>query len=166
MVVGRQGGSSGTVIIFFFNRNRVPDKHGRGGTDCLRRYGAVMSEADVKRAIVKAFKDRGHYARRIEDSFSVGFPDLILIPQGYPVFFTEVKIVKGLKFGPSPRQYVEMDRLAISKHSVPTLLGWDDGVLLISKHREEVRVIDCVAQQPDENVVDLFKRFYHERVEI
>jgi hypothetical protein len=125
----------------------------------------MTSEADVKRKIVKDFKDRGHYARRIEDSFSVGFPDLVLVPKDYPVFFTEAKIIRGLKFGPTPRQYVEMMRLAISKHSVPTLLGWEDGVYYLARHCEEVRKVDCVIQQADENIVDLFKRYFHERVE-
>lgn len=124
-----------------------------------------MNEADVKRKIVKDFKDRGHYARRIEDAFSVGFPDLVLIPKGYPVFFTEAKIIRGLKFGPTPRQYVEMTRLAISKYSVPTLLGWKDGVHYIARHCEEIQVQYCLAQEPGESIVDLFKRFYQERVE-
>lgn len=128
--------------------------------------GVLVNEADVKRAIVKDFKVHGGYARRIEDAFSVGFPDLVLIPKGYPVFFTEVKIIRGSKFGPTPRQYVEMTRLAISKYSVPTLLGWDNGVHYISKHYKEVHVFMCMAQQPGENIVDLFKRYYHEKVEI
>lgn len=126
----------------------------------------MTSEADVKRKIVADFKAHGDYARRIEDSFSVGFPDLVLIPKSYPVFFTEAKIIRGLKFGPSPRQYVEMTRLAISKHSVPTLIGWMDGILFITRHCPETKVLDCIRQEPDENVVDLFKRFYRERVEI
>lgn len=125
----------------------------------------MISEADVKRGIVKAFKDRGHYARRIEDSFSVGFPDLVLIPKNYPVFFTEVKLIRGNKFGPTPRQYVEMSRLAISKYAVPTLLGWKDGVHYLTLHCEQADWRDCVEQQEGEALPELFKRYFHERAE-
>lgn len=84
----------------------------------------MKTEAEFKRWVVNEFKVKG-YARRIEDSFSVGFPDLVLqIPGDYPVFFVEAKMFDGNVFGPSPRQYVELQRLAISKHSHPMLLGW------------------------------------------
>lgn len=126
----------------------------------------MTNEADVKRKVVKDFKDRGHYARRIEDSFSVGFPDLVLVPKQYPVFFCEAKIIRGPTFAPTPRQYVEMTRLAISRYSVPCLLGWRDGVHYLQRHCEVARVSDCVMQEDDEDIVSLFKRFYHERIEI
>lgn len=126
----------------------------------------MTSETDVKRAIVKAFKDRGHYGRRIEDAYSVGFPDLVLIPKEYPVFFTEAKIVYDNLFGPTPRQFVELGRMAISKHSVPTLLGWKNGVHYLTKYCEQIHYKDCVAQQDGESVPDLFKRFFRERIEI
>lgn len=126
----------------------------------------MTSEADIKRTVVKDFKVRGHYARRIEDAFSVGFPDLVLIPKGYPVFFTEAKIIRDNLFGPTARQYVELERLAVSKHSVPTLLGWKGGFFFIARYCEQTHWKDCIMQGPDENIVDLFKRYYHERIEI
>lgn len=126
----------------------------------------MTSEADAKRIVVKAFKDRGHYARRIEDAFSVGFPDLVLILKGYPVFFTEVKIIYDNMFGPTPRQYVELDRLAISKHSVPTLLGWKNGIFYVSRYCEQIDYRQCIAQEDGESIPDLFKRYFHERIEI
>ena len=122
-----------------------------------------MNEADVKRNIVKDFKVRGNYARRIEDAYSVGFPDLILIPKDYPVFFTEAKIIKGQTFGPTDRQYVEMTRLAISKYSVPVIIGWKERVHYLHEYAKSVTIEQCLAQQPDENIVDFFKRFYNER---
>lgn len=126
----------------------------------------MTSEADVKRLVVKEFKVRGHYARRIEDAFSVGFPDLVLIPKDYPVFFTEAKIIRANLFGPTPRQYVELQRLAVSKHSVPTLLGWKEGVYYVARYCEQIHYNQCVKQEEDESIPDLFKRFYHERIEI
>lgn len=129
-------------------------------------FAVIKNEADVKRAVVKEFKSRGHYARRIEDAYSVGFPDLILIPKGYPVFFTEAKIIRGSSFGPSPRQFIEMGRMAISKHSVPTLLGWEDGVHYLHYYAQKVQIVSCVQQHQGESLPDFFKRYYHERIEV
>jgi hypothetical protein len=84
-----------------------------------------MLEAEIKRRMVKSAQKEGHYARRIEDAFSVGFPDTILIPVGGPAFFVEVKRVAGLRFAPSPRQLVELDRLAATNAVVPLVLGVD-----------------------------------------
>lgn len=126
----------------------------------------MSEESDFKRQIVKDFTKRGNYARRIEDRYSVGFPDLILIPKGYPVFFCEAKVIRDNLFGPTPRQFVELGRLAISKHSVPTLLGLKGETFYITKYCEQIDWRVCMAQQPGENIVDLFKRYYHEKVEI
>lgn len=124
----------------------------------------LKSEGDVKRFIVKEFKARGHYARRIEDQFSVGFPDLVLVMKGdYPVTFAEAKMIRGAKFGPTDRQYVEMTRLAISKHSVPILIGYLDGCFYLHPHAKEAQLINCTTQMADENIVQLIQRFHNER---
>lgn len=74
-----------------------------------------MLEADIKRHLVRQARAEGCYARRFEDQFSVGFPDTMFIPKGGPVFFIEVKRVEGAKFGPSPRQLIELERLSASQ---------------------------------------------------
>jgi hypothetical protein len=127
----------------------------------------MKPEAKAKNAIVDAFQEGGHYARRFEDQFYVGFPDMILIPRGYPAFFTEAKIVDGLQFKPRLRQWVELDRLSLSpKHVIPTMLGVKAGVHYLHKFAKIVHIVDCVKQRDGEHIVDLFKRYYHERMEL
>lgn len=120
-------------------------------------------EADLKRWIVDQFKDAGGYGRRIEEMYNVGFPDLILELPGFPVFFTEAKLIKGVTFGPSPRQFVELGRLAITKHSFPTILGWRNGACYLHKYAELCLPSDCVMQRDGEMVTDLFRRYYKEQ---
>ena len=80
------------------------------------------SEADEKRKIVEAMRKAGGYARRIEDSFSVGFPDLIVGHPDLPhLFVIEAKIVRGKFYEPTPRQYIELTRL--KPWTFPIVLG-------------------------------------------
>lgn len=120
-------------------------------------------ENEIKKKIVDDFKSRGQYGRRIEDAYYVGFPDLVLAIEGHPVFFTEAKRVPHQSFGPSSRQFIELDRLAITKHSFPTILGWKNDVHYLCRYKEHATLSECVAQQPGEHIVDLFKRYYNER---
>lgn len=84
-----------------------------------------MDEADYKRAIVKMVKANNpdNYARRIEDKFGVGFPDLIVRIDEGPVCFIEAKIIEGASFSPSPRQYIELINLDYGSHSFGIVLG-------------------------------------------
>jgi hypothetical protein len=122
-----------------------------------------MEESDFKRDVVKAFKGRGCYARRIEDLFSVGFPDLVLAIPDCPVFFTEAKIIRKLYFGPTPRQYVELKRLSITRHSQPTLLGFDGSHTYIHPYAERAYLGDCLVRADDEHIVDFFIRYDREK---
>lgn len=81
-------------------------------------------EADYKREIVREVKLAGGYARRIEDQYSVGFPDLIVVYKA--ACFIEVKRIIGNVFAPSPRQYIEL--LALNKPPVcfAMLVGVDE----------------------------------------
>lgn len=119
----------------------------------------------MKQEIVKDFKDRGHYARRIEDAYSVGFPDLVLIPKAYPVFFCEAKIIRDNLFGPSPRQYVELGRMAITRYAIPCILGYKNGVHYLAKYCEQIDYRECLARDVNEATPEFFKRFYHSRIE-
>lgn len=125
-----------------------------------------MNEADAKRAIVDNIKSRGGYARRIEDQFGVGFPDLVIqTSEAMPVFFIEAKlIVGGHTFGPTPRQFVELKRLAISRYSHPMLAGYS--VLArkwyLHPHTERAHVKDCYAQLPDTDFFDTLEAYYKE----
>lgn len=82
-----------------------------------------MNEADFKRQFIKDIRAEGGYGRRIEDAYSVGFPDMILRPKGLPVLFVEAKVFEHLKFKPSPRQYVELMRLHEPPHSYGLVMG-------------------------------------------
>lgn len=127
----------------------------------------MKNEADFKREVVKQFKKLGHYARRIEDKFTVGFPDLVTIPRGYPVFFVEAKIVRGHSFGPTERQYVELARLDISpKHSAPCLMGFDGHEIYLHPYAQSAKVHECLVKHDNETLVEFFQRFYHEKMEI
>jgi len=120
-----------------------------------------MNEADLKRNVVANIKQRGGYARRIEDAYSVGFPDLVLqTSEELPVFFCEAKIVRGLILAPSPRQLVEMRRLRISRYSWPILAGWKDGVWYLSLLEEQVPIVDCYMQPIGCDFFDTLEVFY------
>lgn len=124
------------------------------------------NETEMKTWVVDDFKNRNSYGRRIEDAYSVGFPDLVLIPKDCPVFFCEAKMIRGAKFfEPTPRQYVELTRLSVSKHSVPCLLGWDnDGLFYLHKYAKRAYLADCVVIEEWESMPVFFNRFYMEKV--
>jgi hypothetical protein len=128
----------------------------------------VSDESELKTQLVKQFQKLGHYGRRVEDRFSVGFPDLVLVPQRYPVFFCEAKIVRNKQwFEPRARQWVELDRLSLSpKHAIPCLLGFDGNETYLHPYAKRAKIVECVKKTSDETIVDFFKRFYHERMEI
>jgi hypothetical protein len=106
-----------------------------------------MNEASVKRGMVKSMMEGGGYGRRIEDQYTVGTYDIILIPFGLPVFMAEVKMVKDNYFGPSPRQMVELQRVqdvaAKSGHVIPVVIGYRDGVYYFHKPQMKIDRKDC-----------------------
>lgn len=123
-----------------------------------------MNEAGFKRKVVNEFKEFSGYARRIEDAYSVGFPDLILIPPKGRVFFCEAKIVRGKSFAPTPRQYVELLRLSVSmEHGIPCVLGFDGYLTYLHPCAKICPVADCTVKQPGETLPGFFNRFYNER---
>lgn len=118
-----------------------------------------MTESDVKTKLVSEIRRLGGYASRIEDQYRVGFPDMIIIPPGQPVFFAEVKLVRALSFGPSPRQFVELQRLRVSRHGVPLLVGFKDKFYL-STVKQTVKIDDCTAQHENEDFLSLLHRWW------
>lgn len=107
----------------------------------------MISEADVKRAMVKSVKEAGGYARRIEDQYGVGIFDLILIPFGLPVFMTEVKMIRGPAFGPTLRQHVELERIRYvghpTGHVLPLLIGYKNSTYYFSELVVQAKPEDC-----------------------
>lgn len=74
----------------------------------------ARSESQEKTMAVAEVIARGGYARRLEDQYTVGMPDMIVALRNYPVVMLEAKILRGNSFGPSPRQWVEMKRMMTS----------------------------------------------------
>ena len=125
-----------------------------------------MNEADIKRAIVRSVKFAGGYARRIEDSYAVGLFDLILIPHELPVFFAEVKLVRNGRFGPTPRQYVELDHVkqvaGNDSHVIPIMIGWHNHTYYFSNPRPIIKCVDCFSvTTSDMEFHDQLVQYYH-----
>jgi hypothetical protein len=106
-----------------------------------------MKEADVKRDMVKSMREGGGYARRLEDQYAVGIYDMVLIPPGLPVFTAEVKIIRANTFSPTPRQFVELQRIQfVAKdggHVIPVMIGFKDGVYYFHKPKPIIERTDC-----------------------
>lgn len=117
-----------------------------------------MNESECKRRIVEAIRGEGGYARRIEDQYSVGMPDLVLIPRNCPVVWAEVKMVMHNIFGPTPRQLIELQKLQRSPYSVPMVIGWKRGIHYISPPKEVIRLEECDEQRQDETMGDFIRR--------
>ena len=99
------------------------------------------TESDIKRDVVHEVKMAHGYARRIEDQFSVGFPDMVVILCGGPVCFAEFKRFDGNLFSPSPRQYVELQRIQnASEKAVALVVGWKSGVFYIANPQPVVDI--------------------------
>lgn len=74
-----------------------------------------MTESDLKRALVKSIRAQGGVGHRFEDKYSIGWPDLLLIPERGPVFFAEVKLIKIVReprMMCTPTQAVQLARLS------------------------------------------------------
>lgn len=106
-----------------------------------------MSEADVKRGMVKSVQEKGGYARRIEDQYGVGILDCIFIPFGMPVIMAEVKLVKGYTFGPTMRQLVELERIRYVGHSsghvVAVIIGYKDKTYYFHEPKQTIDCREC-----------------------
>lgn len=93
----------------------------------LRRQEDIINESDLKRALVKSIQAQGGIGQRIEDKFTVGWPDLILVPLRKPVIFAEAKIVKGLRLEASPTQEQRLFNLWRPPTCYSVMLGYHPG---------------------------------------
>jgi len=96
-----------------------------------------MDESDFKTRIAAKLRKEGGYGRRIEDKFGVGIYDLILIPAGGPVFFTEAKIIRSPSWGATPRQAEELRRIvnSVGIHGWGCEIGFNVATSTISLRR-------------------------------
>jgi|KBSSwiS6_1023812.scaffolds.fasta_scaffold00864_6 hypothetical protein len=126
-----------------------------------------MNESTVKTDMVKSIRAAGGYARRIEDRYSVGVLDLIMVPKGYPVFFAEVKIVRGLVFKPTDRQYIEMKRIneCGGEHMFGIAIGYKDGTYYFSEATNHAEIRDCFSVTTSNmDFPRQLIQFYHSRL--
>jgi hypothetical protein len=96
---------------------------------------ASSEESTLKTEFVKQCRGMGWYARRIEDKFAVGILDITVVPKGKPTLFIEAKIIEGLKFAPTDRQYVEGARIFNAQgHAIAVLIGWRNERMYIANN--------------------------------
>lgn len=70
----------------------------------------MKTENECKTAFCTDVRNTGGFARRIEDQYGVGIPDMLVVPRGGPVFLIEAKIIRSTKWGATQRQGVELTR--------------------------------------------------------
>jgi hypothetical protein len=102
-----------------------------------------MDEATRKRHLVRDINAlSGGYARRLEDKWLVGLLDLVFKLPGEPWIWAEGKIIDGLQFEPSERQWVEGNRVKATGTLV-LLLGWKKADFFISPWVRKAHVDNC-----------------------
>lgn len=118
-------------------------------------------ESELKSELVKACKaDAYCYARRLEDQYAVGLPDLIIAPGGLPTCLIEAKRVEHRKFAPTPRQYIELARFNNSpSFRRGLILGFKDGLFYLHNYVEEITIDKCEASDPGEAFPMFLRRF-------
>jgi hypothetical protein len=117
--------------------------------------------------MVASIRKAGGYARRIEDKYGVGILDTILVPKGYPVFFAEVKKIKGNVFRPTDRQFIEMKRINEigGMHMFGILIGFKDDVVYFHEATNYAEIKDCFSvTTSDMTFHDQLIQFYHGRL--
>lgn len=83
----------------------------------------TRDEAWHKGRMVNDVKVFGGYARRVEDKFLVGQPDLIFWMPGHKWVFAEAKKIRGLFYEASPRQQLELMRIDATKSAHALVVG-------------------------------------------
>ena len=103
----------------------------------------MTDEADRKRKFVREVNALpGAYARRIEDRWAVGVPDLVFKLPGHPWTWAEGKMIDGNLFAPSERQWVEGIRILAT--GTPVLLfGWKKGFMFVSPWVKQADIRTC-----------------------
>jgi hypothetical protein len=117
-----------------------------------------MRESEVKLLIVKDIRREGGYARRIEDRFSVGAPDLVTIPLNCCVVWLEVKVPTGNILRPSDRQYIELLKLQVPPHSTSFVMGWKNERFYISPPSKGTHLNMCLEKGLTETMSEFIRR--------
>ncbi len=102
-----------------------------------------MNESDLKRYLIRSIRLQGGVGHRIEDKFKVGWPDMIMIPDSEPVFFVEVKLVKGARLICTELQEERLGELWRPPHALSCIVGLKDRWLYIGQQGE--KLVDCLS---------------------
>lgn len=117
-----------------------------------------MLESDFKDQIVREIRKEGGYARRIEDRFSVGQPDMFLVPKLCPAIWVEAKIIRGNFLIPRPRQFIELQRIYRPPHCITYMIGWKDDLMYIAPPDVKTHMMSCTVSELGETAGDFIRR--------
>jgi hypothetical protein len=95
-----------------------------------------MTEADLKRALVKSITKQGGVAFRMEDRYAVGRPDLYMHAVGLPPFLIEAKILHGAKLVCTDLQAEKLKDLHRPPFAFAAIIGWKDPMLYIGQREQ------------------------------
>lgn len=115
-------------------------------------------ESWYKTKLVKEGRQFGDYARRIEDKFSVGMPDILYRVKDGSAILIEAKMITGPTFGPEPRQLIELERW-YRAGGLGLMLGFADDAYYLSYVCDPVQVKNCVVSDPGETFPLFIRRF-------
>lgn len=135
----------------------------------------MKSESELKTEFVNALRKDGWYARRLEEKFAVGVPDIMgAIPFG-PAFLFEAKRVAGNTYSPSPRQKIDLELWEHNSKSqssysplyrIAGVLGFKNGLCYLGLPRDYVMLDACIAQEPNEKISAFVVRYWNWRLHI
>jgi hypothetical protein len=118
----------------------------------------MINEAKIKLMMVSHVREEGGYARRFEDKYTVGQPDMMVIPVRCPVVWAEVKIINRRTFGATQRQWIELEKLTMPPYCYGMIIGWKSGTFYAHKPTTETVVEECLAQKEGESTPDFIRR--------
>ena len=91
--------------------------------------GTPMTEADLKRAIVRQLLLEGGWGRRIEDKFAIGTLDMLLMTERN-VIYAEAKLLKGMVSLPASvaqREAIQRFNNVGNPRARALVIGYRDG---------------------------------------
>lgn len=126
-------------------------------------------ESPLKTEFVKQLKDDGWYARRLEEKFAVGVPDILLAVPFGPAMLIEAKRFTSDWFEPSPRQKIDLDAWEAKSNShvsyrMAGVLGFKGGLCYLGPVLDRLYTADCIIQQHGERNSAFVIRYWNWRL--
>lgn len=135
----------------------------------------MKSESELKSDFVKKVRLEtaqipGWYARRIEDQYAVGIPDMLFgIPSGQAILIEAKRVLTGTAFAPTARQWIELQRWRDPGNTIHNrfsfMMAFKDRTVYIGDAAEKMDIRNCVASEPGEKrhefLFRAWRRIYH-----